>query len=302
MYDYFIVGGGSAGCVLAARLSEDPDVRVCVLEAGPPDDSFFVRMPFGIVALMRSRRRNWRFRTGPEPNCAGRRMFWPRGPMLGGSSAVNAMWRTRGHCTDYDPWAALGNDGWGYADVLPYFKCFEHRERGADAFHGAGGPYNVAELRDHNALSLAFVEAAVEAGLPRNDDFNGANQEGVRLYEVMQKDGQRCSNTRCFPAQAGPRWRRARCATEPHHHHGRARDAGGVRRQARDGYRVSSPRPRYRGARLARSVAVRRGRPTPLSFCCGRASVRRTSWRGTASRRCWNYRASARTCRITRTY
>ncbi len=198
MYDYVIVGGGSAGCVLAARLSEDPRVRVCMLEAGPPDDSFFVRMPFGIPVLMRSRRRNWRFRTEPEPHCAGRRMFWPRGRALGGSSAINAMCCTRGHRTDYDHWAALGNDGWSYADVLPYFKRFENRERGVDAFHGAGGPYNVADLRDPNALSLAFVEAAVEAGLPRNDDFNGASQEGAGLYEVMQKGGQRCSNARAF--------------------------------------------------------------------------------------------------------
>ena len=166
MYDYVIVGGGSAGCVLAARLSEDPGVRACMLEAGPPDDSFFVRMPLGIVALMRSRRRNWMFRTESEPNCAGRRMFRPRGRALDGSSAVNAMCRTRGHRTDYDYWAALGNDGWSCAGVLPYFKRFEHRERGADAFHGAGGPYNVAELRDPNALSLALVEAAAPQTAP----------------------------------------------------------------------------------------------------------------------------------------
>ncbi|HJP99457.1 MAG TPA: choline dehydrogenase [Rhodanobacteraceae bacterium] len=198
MYDYVIVGAGSAGCVLAARLSEDPEVRVCLLEAGPSDDSFFVRMPFGIAAMMRSRQRNWRFRTEPEPNCAGRRMFWPRGRMLGGSSALNAMCYTRGHHTDYDHWASLGNTGWSYAEVLPYFKRFENRERGADGFHGTGGPYNVAELRDPNELSLAFVEAAVETGLPRNDDFNGARQEGAGLYEVMQKDGQRCCNARAF--------------------------------------------------------------------------------------------------------
>lgn len=198
MYDYVIVGGGSAGCVLAARLSEDPGVRVCMLEAGPPDDSFFVRMPFGIVALMRSHRRNWRFRTEPEPNCAGRRMYWPRGRMLGGSSAINAMCYTRGHRSDYDHWAALGNNGWSYAEVLPWFKRFENRERGADAFHGIGGPYNVAELRDPNALSLAFVEAAIQTGLRRNEDFNGANQEGAGLYEVMQKGGRRCSNARAF--------------------------------------------------------------------------------------------------------
>lgn len=204
MYDYVIVGGGSAGCVLAARLSEDPAHRVCMLEAGPPDDSFFVRMPFGLVALMRSHRRNWRFHTAPEPNCAGRRMFWPRGRTLGGSSAVNAMCYTRGHRKDYDHWAALGNDGWRYADVLPYFKRIENRERGANEFHGVGGPYNVAELRDPNALSLAFIEAAIEGGLPRNDDFNGATQEGVGLYEVMQKDGQRCSNARAFLRTPGP--------------------------------------------------------------------------------------------------
>lgn len=204
MYDYVIVGGGSAGCVLAARLSEDAGVRVCLLEAGPGDDSVLVQMPFGIIALMHSRRRNWRFRTEPEPNCAGRRMFWPRGRMLGGSSAVNAMCYTRGHPMDYDHWAALGNGGWSYAEVLPYFRRFENRERGAGPLHGAGGPYNVAELRDPNELSLAFVEAAIETGLRRNDDFSGTQQEGAGLYEVMQKDGRRCSNARAFLRTPGP--------------------------------------------------------------------------------------------------
>jgi choline dehydrogenase-like flavoprotein len=205
MYDYVIVGGGSAGCVLAARLSEDPDTRVCLLEAGPPDDSFFVRMPFGIAAMMRSRTRNWRFSTEPEPNLGGRRLFWPRGRTLGGSSAVNAMCYTRGHRTDYDHWAELGNRGWSYAEVLPYFKRLENRERGgADAFHGSGGPYNVAELRDPNILSRIFVEAAVETGMPRNDDFNGATQEGAGLYEVTQKGGERWNNARAFLRTPGP--------------------------------------------------------------------------------------------------
>ncbi|HEX7130369.1 MAG TPA: choline dehydrogenase [Rhodanobacteraceae bacterium] len=205
MYHYVIVGGGSAGCVLAARLSEDPDMRVCLLEAGPPDDSFFVRMPFGIVAMMRSRTRNWRFSTEPEPNLGGRRLFWPRGRTLGGSSSVNAMCYTRGHRADYDHWAALGNAGWSYADVLPYFKSFENRERGgADAFHGSGGPYNAAELRDPNLLSRIFVEAAVQTGLPRNDDFNGATQEGAGLYEVTQKGGERWNNARAFLRTPGP--------------------------------------------------------------------------------------------------
>ncbi len=203
-YDYVIVGGGSAGCVLAARLSEDPCVRVCLLEAGPADDSVFVRVPFGVTAMMRSRRRNWRLMTEPEPHLGGRRLFWPRGRTLGGSSAINAMCFTRGHRSDYDHWAGLGNDGWSYDEVLPYFRRFENCERGADAFHGVGGPYNVAELRDPNLLSRTFVRAAVETGLPRNDDFNGARQEGAGLYEVMQKDGERCSNARAFLRTPGP--------------------------------------------------------------------------------------------------
>lgn len=204
MYDYVIVGGGSAGCVLAARLSENPQTRVCLLESGPADNSLFIRMPMGVIAMMRSPKRNWQFETEPELHCNGRRMFWPRGRTLGGSSSVNAMCYTRGHRQDYDRWAELGGSGWGYDEVLPYFKKLENRERGADEYHGVGGPYNVADLQDPNELSRVFVQAAHETGLPLNDDFNGAQQEGVGLYEVMQKGGERCSNARGYLRTPGP--------------------------------------------------------------------------------------------------
>lgn len=204
MYNYVIVGGGSAGCVLAARLSENPDNRVCLLEAGPPDKSFFIRMPMGVIPLMRSRKLNWQFETEPEPNLKNRRLFWPRGRTLGGSSSLNAMCYIRGHRSDYDHWAELGNAGWSYDEVLPYFKKLENRERGADEFHATGGPYNAAALRDPNTLSEVFVQAAGETGLRRNDDFNGAEQEGAGLYEVTQKGGERSSNARAYLRTPGP--------------------------------------------------------------------------------------------------
>lgn len=198
MVDYIIVGGGSAGCVLANRLSADPARRVCLLEAGPPDTSPFIRVPLGIIYLMLSRRLNWRYYSEPQPGLAGRRLFYPRGKTLGGSSASNAMVYTRGHPADYDAWAALGNHGWAWADVLPLFKRLEHHEAGATDFHGTGGALNVAPQRSPNVLSRAFVDAAVQAGYPFNPDFNGERQEGVNCYEVTQKNGERWSAARAF--------------------------------------------------------------------------------------------------------
>lgn len=206
MFDYIIVGGGSAGCVLANRLSADPALRVCLLEAGPPDSSPFIRVPLGIVGLMMSKKLNWQYFTQPQPALNDRCLFWPRGKTLGGSSSTNAMIYTRGNRADYDHWAALGNPGWGFDDVLPLFLRSEHHEDGASALHGSGGPLNVASLRSPNLLSRVFIAAAMEAGFPFNEDFNGLQQEGVNCYEVTQKNGERWSAARAFlhPALGRP--------------------------------------------------------------------------------------------------
>ncbi|MDE0854813.1 MAG: GMC family oxidoreductase N-terminal domain-containing protein, partial [Nevskia sp.] len=183
-YDFIIVGGGSAGCVLANRLSASGRWQVLLLEAGPADSSPFIHMPAGIIPVIRSNTLNWKFWTTPQPACAGRPMFWPRGRTLGGSSSINAMCYIRGNAWDYDHWASLGNEGWSYQDVLPYFRKMENFEPlgqlpGAAQYHGGGGPLNVAEPRYVNPLMHAFVEAAQQAGHPRTTDFNGAQQEGV---------------------------------------------------------------------------------------------------------------------------
>jgi choline dehydrogenase len=192
-YDFVIVGGGSAGCVLANRLSANAQHRVLLIEAGARDWNPFIHMPAGIAQLVNQRSVNWDYYTEPEPALGGRRLWWPRGRVLGGSSSINAMCYTRGQREDYDGWAALGCDGWDYASVLPYFRRAEDQARGADAYHGAGGPLSVSDLRYTNPLSGVFLEAARAAGLPANDDFNGARQEGVGLYQVTQRDGRRCS-------------------------------------------------------------------------------------------------------------
>ncbi|MER5262165.1 GMC family oxidoreductase N-terminal domain-containing protein [Actinosynnema sp. NPDC002837] len=202
MYDYVIVGAGSAGCVLAARLSEDPDVKVCLVEAGPADTSPTVHVPAAFGKLFRTRL-DWDLDTHGEPNLNGRRIYLPRGRVLGGSSSINAMIYIRGHRLDFDGW---GQPGWSYDELLPYFIRSEDNERGASEFHGVGGPMTVSDGRSRNVMSAAFVDAAVQAGYPTNDDFNGAEQDGFGLYQVNQRDGKRCSAAVAFlhPAMARP--------------------------------------------------------------------------------------------------
>ncbi|MFT4242189.1 MAG: choline dehydrogenase [Acidovorax sp.] len=193
MFDYIIIGGGSAGSVLAGRLSEDPAVRVCLLEAGPADSSVFIHCPAGLAVMAKFELNGWGLNTTPQPALNNRRGYQPRGKVLGGSSSINAMVYIRGQHADYDHWAAQGNPGWGWNDVKPYFIRAENNERGADPWHGQGGPLNVADLRSPHRFSQLFTEAGVQAGHPHNRDFNGALQEGVGLYQVTHKNGERHS-------------------------------------------------------------------------------------------------------------
>jgi choline dehydrogenase len=191
-YDYIIVGAGSAGCVLAARLTEDPHARVLLLEAGGPDKAKKIRIPAAFSKLYKTEM-DWNYSTEPEPCLHNRRLYWPRGKMLGGSSSMNAMIYVRGNRLDFDHWASLGNEGWSFKDVLPYFKKSEMQQRGESEYHGASGPLHVAELRCVNPLTRAFLEAAAALGVPRNADFNGEMQDGAGLYQVTQKNGSRHS-------------------------------------------------------------------------------------------------------------
>ena len=198
--DYVIVGGGSAGCVLAARLSENPDISVILLEAGGEDLNPLIHIPAGYIKTMVNPAMNWMFESEPEATSGNRRIKTPRGKVLGGSSAINAMLYVRGQAADYDQWAQRGNMGWGFADILPYFRKAEHAEFAAqdDSFHARGGPLNVAQLRNGYAGLDRVIDAAASCGYPHNQDYNGATQDGFAYYQVTQKNGMRFSAKKAY--------------------------------------------------------------------------------------------------------
>src|SRR5271170_1037718 len=190
--DFVVIGAGSAGCTIAARLSEDPATRVVLLEAGGDDANRWIHIPLGFGKTFADPSVNWCYETEPDAGAGGRRIFWPRGKVLGGSSSINGMVYIRGQAEDFDHWRQLGNTGWSFQDVLPLFKRAEHQVRGGDEFHSTGGPLCVSDVQQH-PLCEAFIEAAMAVGLPRNDDFNGASQEGVGYHQTTTRNGKRCS-------------------------------------------------------------------------------------------------------------
>ena len=203
-FDYVIIGAGSAGCVLANRLSADGKNSVLLLEAGPKDRNIWIHVPLGYGRLFKSKTLNWMYQTEPEPGLDGRTVFQPRGKVLGGSSSINGLLYVRGQHEDYDRWRQRGNDGWGYDDVLPYFKKAENQQRGPDDFHGVGGPLPVSDLSHADPLSAAFIAAAAETGIPKNRDFNGTTQEGAGYFQTTMRYGRRASTAVAYlrPAKA----------------------------------------------------------------------------------------------------
>jgi choline dehydrogenase len=192
-FDYIIVGAGSAGCVLANRLTASGKHRVLLLEAGPNDRNPWLHIPLGYGKLFTDRRLNWCDATEPQPECYGRKVIAPHGKVLGGSSSINGLIYIRGQADDFNHWRQIGNAGWSFDDVLPYFRKAEDNERGADALHGVGGPLAVSNMRDRHPLADAYIEAAQQCGYPRNDDFNGPTQEGAGYYQTTTRNGRRCS-------------------------------------------------------------------------------------------------------------
>ena len=197
-FDYIIIGGGTAGCVLAGRLTENPNTTVCMLEAGGSDNNAFIQAPVGIAAILPTKLKNWAFETIPQAGLNGRKGYQPRGKALGGSSSINAMLYVRGNRWDYDNWAALGNDGWSYDDVLPYFKKSEGNEVFDNEYHNTQGPLGVSNPSDASDLNGKFIASCVQHGIKENPDYNGAEQDGAFIYQRTIKNGERCSAAKAF--------------------------------------------------------------------------------------------------------
>ena len=204
-FDYIIVGAGSAGCALAGRLADDGKTSVLLLEAGPKDRNMWIHIPIGYGKTMFDPKVNWQFYSEPEPHLNGRKIYQPRGRTLGGSSAINGLVYIRGQAEDFEAWKALGNNGWGWSDVLPYFKRSEGNERGASEYHGGDGPLTVSNIRGKSELLEAFIGGAGEQGIPRTDDFNGAQQEGAGYFQLTTRNGLRCSAAKAYLHLGGAR-------------------------------------------------------------------------------------------------
>lgn len=205
-YDFIVVGAGSAGCAVAARLSADPTCRVLLLEAGPKDTNPWIHIPVGYFKTMHNPKTDWCLKTEPDPGLAGRSIAWPRGRVLGGSSSINGLLYIRGQAEDYNHWRQLGCTGWSYEDVLPYFRRAEHQQHGADEFHGGDGPLSVSDMRVRRDICDAYIEAAEKNGIPRTRDFNGAQQEGAGYFQLTARNGVRCSAAVAYlrPARKRP--------------------------------------------------------------------------------------------------
>jgi choline dehydrogenase len=244
-FDYIVVGAGSAGCVLANRLTASGRHRVLLLEAGGHDRHLWIHIPLGYGKLFADARVNWLYRTEPEPELNNRQVIQPRGKVLGGSSSINGLLYLRGQPADYDHWRQLGNSGWSFDDVLPYFRRAEHQERGEDALHGVGGPLAVSNVCEPHTLCEAFIEAAQQAGYPRNDDFNGATQEGAGYFQLTAKNGRRWSTAVGYLREARrrpiswskpTRWQAASCSR------GGAPSVSNIARTARFGWHMPHAR------------------------------------------------------------
>ena len=262
-FDYVIVGAGSAGCVLANRLSARADIRVLLLEAGGRDSSPFIHMPVGIARLVNDPKVDWRFYTDPEPGLYGRSLYWPRGRVLGGSSSINAMCYTRGHPLDYDEWAELAGGQWSYSGVLPDFLKSEDQSQGAGAYHSIGGPLSVEDLKYRNPLTAVFVDAGAACGLPRNADFNAASSGRRRILPGHTTQWTALQHRGCLSRG------RARARGESGDTHGLSGDPCAFLGSTRNGGRVSRGRRPARTS-LAQSARFcsRRGRSARRGCCC----------------------------------